>query len=97
MTAQEYSLCWSCLLTGRCAALAFFRSVTDQTNDSRWVTKKPTNDNPLHVVEWTGEYTVPSKWKISNNKSTVWKLTLIVEGQLSTLSPLPLWHYLRLT
>lgn len=97
MIEQEYSLCWSCLLTDHCAALAFFRSVPGQTNDSRWVTKKPTNDNPLHVVESTDEYTTPSNWRISNSKSTVWKLSLIVEGQLTTLSPLPLWHYLRLT
>lgn len=76
---------------------SFFRSVTEHTNDSRWVTKRPTNDNPLHMVEWTGEYTVPSDCRISNNKSTIWKLILIVEGQLPTLSLLHLWHYLKLT
>lgn len=51
MVEQDYLLCWSCLLTGHYAALAFFRSVTDQPNDSQWVAKKPTNDNPLHFVE----------------------------------------------
>lgn len=79
MVEQEHSLCWSCLLAGFCAAWAFFRSVTDQTND-RWVTKKPTNATIcLYLNGLVGEYTIPSDWRIANNKSTVWKLTLIVE------------------
>lgn len=74
-----------------------FRSVTNQTSDSRWVTKEPATDISLHVVGKTGGCTIPSNWSISNNKSTVWKLPLIVEGQLTTLSLLPLWHHWRLT
>lgn len=94
---QENSLCWSCFLSGHSGALALSEQWQIRQSNSRWVTKEPATDNSLHVVGRTGDCTIPSNWSISNNKSTVWKLPLIVEGQLTTLSLLPLWHHRRLT
>lgn len=79
------------------SALALSDQWQIRPRDSRWVTKEPAIDNPLHVVGRTGDCTIPSNWSISNNKSMVWKLPPIVQGQLTTLSLLSLWHYRRLT
>lgn len=97
MIEQEYFLCWSCLLTDRSAALPLSDQWQIRPVTAGHRTKEPATDNPFNVVGKTGDCTIPLNWSVSNNKSTVWELPLIVEGQLTTLSLLPLWLHWRLT